>query len=260
MVYFYNNILFKLYKKVEIIAVPNIWTYLNGLSAMTVCFIGYLIGFVALIRRFRKKNKVLTNLSIFGFSIGTFYLDITISFFTVLITGENLVDPLISGYIAFFGVMPTVIVGVRLSLKYFAPKMEKIILWFAILITPFYYIILFGIPLILGESNLILGGFVDEISLLVKHQARIFLWLFVSFLLLLSIGLLGGGFFNFSRKLEGTKRKRGFQISIGFVIFGIGNLIDMTLPASMETTIALVPTRIALAIAYWLIYKGFLSV
>ena len=244
----------------EIIAVPNLWTYLNGLSAIAVCFIGYLIGIVALIRYFRKKNKVLPYLSIFGFSIGTFYLDITISFFSVLLTGENIVDPLISGFIAFFAVMPTAITSIRLSLKYFAPKIEKPFLWIVILMTPFYYMILFGIPLIFGEINLVLGGFVDPISLLVKHEARIILWLLVSTLLILSIGLLGGGFFNFSRKLEGTKRKRILQISIGFMIFGVGNFIDMTLPAGELTTILLVPTRIALAIAYWLIYKGFLAV
>ena len=244
----------------EIIAVPNLWTYLNGLSAIAVCFIGYLIGIVALVRYFRKKNKVLPYLSIFGFSIGTFYLDITISFFSVLLTGENIVDPLISGFIAFFAVMPTAITGIHLSLKYFAPKMEKTILWIVILMTPFYYMLLFGIPLIFGESNLILGGFVDEISLLVKHEARILLWLIVSTLLIISIVLLGGGFFNFSRKLEGTKRKRSLQISIGFFIFGIGNMIDMTLPAGELTTILLVPTRIALAIAYWLIFRGFLAV
>jgi hypothetical protein len=245
---------------VEIIAVPNAWTYLNGLSAIAVCFIGYLIGIVAFARRTHKKNKVLTNLSIFGFSIGTFYLDITISFFTVLIWGENLVDPLISGYIAFFAVMPTVIVGVRLSLKYFAPKIEKPLLIFGILLTPIYYVMLFGIPLIFGDTNLILGGYVDEISLLVKHEARIILWLLVSAFLMLSIGLLGGGFFKLSRSLEGPKRKRSLQISIGFIIFGIGNLIDMTLPAGELTTITLVPTRIALAVAYWLIFRGFLAV
>jgi len=245
---------------VEIIVLPNIWTYLNGLSAIAVWFIGYLIGIVALVRNKRKKNKVLTNLSIFGFSIGTFYLDITISFFTVFFMGENLVDPLISGYIAFFAVMPTVIVGVRLSLKYFAPKIEKPLIIFSILLTPIYYVMLFVLPLIFGDNNLILGGFVDEISYLVKHEARIILWLLVSSFLILSIGLLGGGFFKLSRTLEGTKRKRSLQISIGFIIFGIGNLIDMTLPASQLTTIALVPTRIALAIAYWLIFRGFLAV
>ena len=156
--------------------------------------------------------------------------------------------------------MPTAITGIHLSLKYFAPKMEKALLWIVILITPFYYMMLFGIPLIFGDNNLMLGGFVDEISLLVKHEARIILWLVVSTLLILSISLLGGGFFNFSRKLEGTKRKRSLQISIGFMIFGVGNFIDMTLPAGELTTILLVPTRIALAIAYWLIYKGFLAV
>ena len=244
----------------EIIAVPNPWTYLNGLSAIAVCFIGYLIGLVALVRYFRKKSKVLPYLSIFGFSIGTFYLDITISFFSVLLTGENLVDPLISGYIAFFAVMPTAITGIHMSLKYFAPKLEKILLWLVILMTPFYYMMLFGIPLIFGENNLMLGGYVDGISLLVKHEARIILWSIVSALLILSIGLLGGGFYNFSRKLEANKRKRSLQISIGFIIFGIGNMIDMTLPASELTTILLVPTRIALAIAYWLIFRGFLAV
>ena len=244
----------------KIIALPNIWTYLNGLSAIAVCFIGYLIGLVALIRNFRKKNKVLPYLAVFGFSIGTFYLDITISFFSVLFTGENQVDPLISGYIAFFAVMPTAITGLHLSLKYFAPKMEKPLLWVIILMTPFYYIMLFGFPLIFGETNLILGGYVDKISLLVKHEARIILWLIVTTLLILSITLLGGGFYNFSRKLEGNKKKRSLQISIGFIIFGIGNMIDMTLPASELTTIMLVPTRIALVIAYWLIFRGFLAV
>ena len=236
------------------------WTYLNGISAIAVWFIGYLIGFVALVRRTRKKNKVLTNLSIFGYSIGTFYLDITISFFTVLFWEENLVDPLISGFIAFFAVMPTVIVGIRLSLKYFAPKIEKPLLIFAILLTPVYYVMLFVVPLMFGETNLVLGGFVDSISLLVKHEARILLWLLVTTFLILTIGLLGGGFFKLSRSLEGTKRKRSLQISIGFIIFGIGNWIDMTLPASELTTILLVPTRFALVVAYWLIFRGFLAV
>ncbi len=244
----------------KIIALPNIWTYLNGLSAIAVWFIGYLIGIVALIRYFRKKNKVLPYLSIFGFSIGTFYLDITISFFTVIFTGDNQLDPLISGFIAFFAVMPTALSGIHLSLKYFAPKLEKKLLILVLLITPFYYMILFGGPLIFGDTNLVLGGFVDQTSLLVKHEARILLWLVISSLLILAIVLFGGGFYNFSRSFEGTKRKRTLEISIGFVIFGIGNFIDMTLPASIITTIALVPTRISLAIAYWLIYKGFLAV
>jgi len=238
--------------------VPNIWTFSNGLSASITCIVGYIVGIVALVRYIKYRRNALSYVCFIGFLMGTFYLDITISFITVLVWQENLIDPIISGWIAFTPAIFIIAVISRLATKIFLVKIEKLAIVLIIILIPFFLFILYWAPLYFGDPNLVLGGFIDTYSYLVKHQAGLILWIIISFFLLLNIIVVSGGFFKLAKKLTGEPRKRCILISIGFLIFSIGNFIDMTLPAVILTTIILIPTRISLAISYILIYQGFL--
>lgn len=238
--------------------VPNPWTYSNGLSASITCIVGYIVGIVALIRYIKYRRNALSYVSLIGFLMGTFYLDVTLSFITVLVWQENLIDPLISGWIAFTPAVFIIAVISRLATKIFLVKIEKVAIVLIIILVPFFLFILYWAPLYFGDTNLVLSGFVDPNSYIVKHQAGFLLWMIISFFLALNVIVVSGGFFNLARKLAGEPRKRCILIAIGFCIFSIGNFIDMTLPASILTTIILIPTRILLAISYILLYQGFL--
>ena len=105
------------------------------------------------------------------FLIGTFYLDVTLSFISVLLWQENLVDPLISGWIDFTPAIFIIAVISRLATKIFLVKIEKLAMALIIILVPFFLFILYWTPLYFGDTNLILTGFTDPNSYLVKHQA-----------------------------------------------------------------------------------------
>ncbi|MFX1276001.1 MAG: hypothetical protein ACFFBP_16145 [Promethearchaeota archaeon] len=240
---------------------PNIWTYLNGISASITCIMGYIVGLVALFRYLKQKRNALTYVIYIGFLMGTFYLDVTLSFFMVLVLRENYITPLISGWIAFTPAIFLIGVLSRLATKTFLVQIEKLAIALIIILVPIFLIVLYAVPIYFGDApNLILGGFEDEISHLVKHQAEPLLLSIISFFLVLNVYFFSGGFYKLSRNLEGEQRKRCLLLSWGFLIFSIGNFIDMSLPSEFRelTTIILLPTRIALAFSYILLYQGFL--
>ena len=239
---------------------PNIWTYANGITGSVVFIVGYIVGTVALFRYLKDRHgkRSLPYIIILGYCMGTFYLDITLSFLTVLFTHSNLVDPLVSGWIAFTPAAPIIIILVQLGTKLFLRKLRIIGIILLIIVIPSYLFILYWVPIYFGTPNLVLGGFVDSHSHLVKHQAGIITWIVISGFLLLCLVIFGGGFHLTAKTVEGDERKRCKLISWGFIIFSIANFIDMTLPAGFLTTIILIPTRISLAISYYLLYQGFL--
>lgn len=229
-------------------AQPTIITYVSGLSATGVVFVGYMIGIVALIKYFREKKKLLPYLSILGFCCGTFYLDIALSFFTILITGENQIPVIISGWIAFGTAPIAIFVMLYMSFDIFKPEWKKAVLIIIGISAVFYWILLFGFP------DFMLGGFVDEENLLVKHEAKLPLFIFAGIYTFGNLIISGGGFYRMSKHSEGQIRLRCRQLVIGFIIFSICNSLDMIVPVG----IILIPIRIGIAISYLFIYQGFL--
>ncbi|MFX1276000.1 MAG: hypothetical protein ACFFBP_16140 [Promethearchaeota archaeon] len=238
---------------------PNLWTYLNGMSATIACIVGYIIGFIALFRYLKEKRTALSYVSYIGFFMGTVYLDITLSFITVLVFHENLISPLISGWITFTPSIGLTAVLSRLATKTFLIRIEKLALILIIILVPLFLFLLYWIPLNFGDLNIVFGGGEDPNSFLIKPQAGIAFGTILTFFLILNIYVFSGGFYKLSRKLEGQERTRCLLLTWAFLIFSIGSIIEITIPAEfLFTNIILFPTRILLVICYFLFYQGFL--
>ena len=135
-----------------------------------------------------------------------------------------------------------------MSFDIFKPEWKKAVLIIIGISAVFYWILLFGFP------DFMLGGFVDEENLLVKHEAKLPLFIFAGIYTFGNLIISGGGFYRMSKHSEGQIRLRCRQLVIGFIIFSICNSLDMIVPVG----IILIPIRIGIAISYLFIYQGFL--
>ena len=134
---------------------PTIITYASGISAMMVVCVGFLITIVSLIKYTKERKPMLPILAIIGICFGMFYLDITLSFITIMITGENQIPVLVSGWIA-FGTGPIAMFCIMwITFEIFKPELKKKVLIIIGLSGIIYWILLFGFP------DLMIGGFVD---------------------------------------------------------------------------------------------------
>ena len=227
---------------------PTFITYTSGISAAAIVIVGYAAGIFALIKYFKEKKPLLPLLSVVAFCFGTFYLDVTLSFITILLTGKNQIPIMVSGWIAFSTAPISMIAIMWLSFDIFKPELRNRVCLVIGISAIVYWILLFGFP------DLMMGGFVDEEHLLVKHEAKLPLFIFIAIYMIINIVISAGGFLRIARRVEGKIKIRCIELVIGFLLFSISNAVDMLVPIG----IILVPTRIAVVISYLLIFHGFL--
>ena len=98
-------------------------SYLNGIFALFLFTWGFLNFLHFFYLYFKDKKKLRPIVGLMGFSLGSFYLGPTISFFSLLLTGNN-IHFLTYGYLS-YSLQPVVIIAAMfLGFDIFSPKKQ----------------------------------------------------------------------------------------------------------------------------------------
>lgn len=228
-----------------------ITTYINGISALVVLILGFILGFGVLFLYFRsgRQKRLMPYVSILGFSGGAFYLGPVVSFFNLLATGEN-IPAIVYGLLSYSHIPIVICASMYLGFELFKPEWRDRVLLVFVLSSIVYWIALLGFPSVMISGTIGQEGDLIDISL---HSVVIVLVVVYIFSTLI---MLGGGFYHLSKRLtdkEGKRRAR--ELYIGFILFSIGGILDTVI--SLEY---IVIARSIMGVAYFLINSGFIRV
>ncbi|GAB4317398.1 MAG: hypothetical protein Kow0069_20130 [Promethearchaeota archaeon] len=223
-------------------------TYMNGLSALAVMAFGYSTGVVFLAKYFRegRKKRLRPYVALTGFTGGSFYLGPVASFFHVLATGENL-DFITYGFLSYAHVPLAIVNAMYLGFELFHPAVRnRVVALFAASAIP-YWIALLGFPeAMVAPEDVRPGELVDV-------QLQSVVLVLVTFYVLSTLFVLGGGFNHLRKRLpEGVERKKAGHLALGWVLFAAGAILD-TVIATQFVVVA----RVVMAAGFYNISAGF---
>ena len=200
-------------------------TLLNGGSALVAVIFAFFSVILTLIWYKRTKNQTFITGIFMTLAIGFGWMGITISFLSILLTGSNL--PYYYLYIRFFSysTLPIGCVAIMsVGWDMFMPskKYKKTMLIIMIIISVFYYIVLYwDIYAVTEVSNTGGSELIDD--WLIPMTIPYFIFLGMTGV---TSGMLGILFFNFFKKTSGEIRKRAILVVFGAVFLGSAVLMD----------------------------------
>ncbi len=230
----------------------SILSYLNGISSLIALTMAYLLAFSFIIKYMRQKQNLLLSTAILCFSLGSFNLGTVISFFSLLITGNN-IDFILAGYLGMTCVPIAILNAMNLGFSIFKPESRKRVLIFFSITAIVYYIPIFFLPGQMFGGEIppeIIPGETELADFAIKS---IVLYLTV-FYVICVIVILGGGFLKLVRQLTGKERKKAWWLLNTFVLFAIAATLDVWIP-----TIIIVLPRVLMIISYYSLYRGLYS-
>ncbi len=224
----------------------EITSYLNGIFALFLFSWGFLnfLHFFSLY--FKDKKKLRPIVGLMGFSLGSFYLGPTISFFSLLFTGNN-IDYLTYGYLS-YSLQPIVIIAAMfLGFDIFNPKKKKLFVGIFALLGIIFWIALFGWPELMITETAHASGELLDISL--NHVVLVITIInFASLPVILSSG------FDKLRKnvTDPLLRNKLLYLTRGWIVFAVVGILD----ALIASKYTFVP-RFFMSAAYYNIFNGF---
>jgi hypothetical protein len=224
----------------------------NGITASGVFLFSCLFGLFFIYKSLKRKSRLLFMLGLVYFCAGLVYIGDTLDFITVLVTSENIANPMV--YIGLLNwmwfpgaVVPAMYIGAELIV----PKQKWIIiivyLVLGIVFEVFLFLdptaaITFDIPTDIPPTDLINDNLVFE-----SIPSLIALVFLLSILLFLGIGFLSKGI-----KSSGDIKKKFFSLSAGAFIYTIGAVFD----GLLEPGFYLIFVRAAMILSAFFFYYG----
>ncbi|MEX2682171.1 MAG: hypothetical protein Q6373_011255 [Candidatus Sigynarchaeota archaeon] len=226
---------------------PSIEAIANGVSATAIIITGYVIGIQLLLETRRTKSKLLGWQSLFAFSLGSFYLGTSVSFWMLVFVDHN-IQPLELGAILCYTVAPVGIATVMyIGFSMIKPRLARpVSIIYALTAIPFWINLWFDIPSL--SKEVVLTGPAELIDIELLSWANILTALYILSMIL----VLGTGFLILAKQTTGQIRKRAVYYAIGIIMFSIGGIIDSRLPLG----IWMVVVRLFMVLAYLVLYKA----
>ncbi len=224
----------------------DITSYINGVFAIFLFSWGFLnfVQFFSLY--FKDKKKLRPIVGIMGLSLGSFYLGPTISFFSLLFTGEN-IPYLLSGYLSYTMQPVVIIAAMLLGFDIFKPKKQNLIIGIFALLGIIFWIALYGWPELMIIEPAHETGELLDVSL--NHVVLIIT--IINFVSLPSI--LSSGFFKLRKNVsDPILRSKLLYLTRGWIVFAVVGILDAII-ASKYTFIP----RFFMSAAYFNIFNGF---
>ncbi len=226
--------------------VMEITSYINGIFAIFLFTWGFL-NFLHFFYLYFKDKKLLRPIvGLMGLSLGSLYLGTTISFFSLLFTGEN-IPHLTYGFLS-YTLQPIIIIAAMfLGFNIFNPKKQKLIVGIFALLGIIFWIALYGwSELMIIEATHGSGELLD-VSL--GHVVLVITIInFASLPVILS-----SGFFKLRKNVtDQMLRKKLLYLTRGWIVFAVVGILD-ALIASKYTFIP----RFFMSAAYYNIFNGF---
>jgi hypothetical protein len=223
-------------------------TYLNGITALLILGFAYFNGFRFLFLYWDQRKKLMPLISLLAFSMGSFYLGLTVSFSSLVLTGSN-IDGILFGFLAYIHSPISITIAIFLAYDIFKPHLRNRMVIIFIVIDLIWWISFFGFPNKMINVEPSEPGMLRDISL--KSVILVIAGIYI----LSAVGLLGGNFYLLRRQLKDRDQlghKKATYQAIGWVLFGIGALGDIFLVYYW----VIIP-RIIMFVAYYLIFQSF---
>lgn len=226
-----------------------------GISSILLLLLGYTYCVLFLVKYIYVKKILVPIVALVAFCSGSFYLGPTVSFLSLLFTGQNITANLY--YILSYVWLPIGTIGiVVMALNVFYPKYQKIAVIFYGIIAVIFWIFMFGFT----EQQRSVSQVEANELLDISHAS---VSLIITGLSLLSILFIdSGGFFFLSRKLSERSFpqkdiRKAQMISLGWFLFVASGVLDAVVPA--ESIGFIIFVRSLMIIAFNFIYLGFWS-
>jgi len=225
-------------------------TYLNGISATCVLLTGFYFGIRFIIHYNSLKKPLLPLVAGLGFGLAIFYLGPTTSFFSLLITGEN-INGVLYGYLSYFTMPLTLTLAMYLGFDIFKPAWKKGIMIIFSIFTVLWWMSFILFQELVFEFETPAEGALMYISFVIPIGLPM-----IGLAILSALLMLGGGFLSIARKIEDKKKRRkSLFLAFGWMLFAIAGILDTFLTGN------LIPfARLTMLIGYFLIFAGFTPV
>lgn len=223
-------------------------TLIIGFSATAIVVTGYITAIGCLKRNKGQATNLLAIAAIFLFSAGSFYLGTTVSFYKLLLTGENLSEPL-TGQLCYLWAPIGLSASTYVGFQIIKPKISKPLAAIYLLTGIIYWYGLFGIPEITITSEIPEGGLgLRDIQLLdfVKIMTSAYLIIFV----LTQVT----GYAWLAKNSSGLIKKKALYHIIGYILFVICGALDSLV--EFPSPIYILIVRLFMITAYIFLYKG----
>ena len=226
---------------------------LDGLTATGVIISSCVFGLLFFYRSIKLKAKLLTYAGLMTFFAGLLYLGPFSDFMSILLTGDNLENPVtigLYGRLSYMWVAPGLIFAMYIGAELIKPDKKWYIMSIYIVLGVLFELFLFldtmnSFTFILKNP----GEDLTDTSFVFGHPTFILIAIF-----LLSVLIFNGfGFLRKSFQSTGIIRRNFLFLSLGFLIFVIAGAGD----SLISPGVTLVFIRIAMVSSSWMLYIGF---
>ncbi|MHA1519352.1 MAG: hypothetical protein ACTSRK_04135 [Promethearchaeota archaeon] len=230
-------------------------TLVLGISSLVLLLLGYTYAVLFMVKYIYVKKILVPIVATVAFCTGSFYLGPSVSFLSLVFTGNNIAPA--TYYILSYVWLPIGTLSINLmALTVFKPSLRKAVVIIYGAISIVFWILMFGFT---DQQFTTEPVGADEL-LDVSHSGGALVIVAVTLLSVLVLD--AGGFFMLSRKLK--KRdfpkkdvQKAFMIGLGWLIFVIVGSIDSLVPP--QTVVLAIAIRVIMLLAFNLIYLGFWS-
>ncbi len=202
------------------------WTsWVNGISASAVWFAATILGILTFISyaRTRKPLKLAVGLLIISFSF--FYLGPFVDFWDLILFNAN-ITPELYALLSYTVGPVSVSAFMYLGFGAFNPKWKNKVVYIFLGTGIIYWIALYGwTSSMLEVDPLWVAGQMMDIAL--RSVAMLFILTYIVLILI----VLAGGFIRLYKRLEGEYKILARNFAIGFLSFGVGDIIDSAIPS-----------------------------
>lgn len=222
-------------------------TYLNGFSAIVCMSIGIIYGIYFIYLYMHMKKSSMSWIIITSFAAGFLYFGNVVSFFSLILTGNNLTATLY-GLFSYTSVAILAFTGIYTCISIPNAERKTLVLLLYGIIGVVYLISLYVFPNRMISGNNPAAGELLVISL--NSLASDILKIYTGTFFLLSFN-----FIWFSRKEESEKKKHMLMLGFGWFLLMIAYLLEIFFAESNYDLIVI--DRIVMAISFVLMFTGF---
>ena len=225
--------------------------WIDGITASGVLIFGFLFGFFFIYKSKKTTAKILIALGLATLFAGLVFLGVFLDFVIVLISGVNMDNSNgLVGILSYIWLAPAIITAIYIGSKLLVPKLKWVIISLFIVLSIFFYVIIFTDPFAAFNFDYpaIPGELLIDYNTIIMSTAGMLMALF----LLSTIVLLGFGFLIKSFQSTGVLRKKFLLLSLGAIFFCVFGLLEgLTAPGLMVIFV-----RIGYLASFWFMYYG----
>ncbi len=230
----------------------NVFSYLNGISALTVLVLGIITFIRVMIKYLHEGKKLLPYAGILGVVVGFFYFGPTITFLSLIFTQTNITNTTY-GLLSYSHVPFAIMDAMWLGFSIFNPDRRKLAVSLFAASGVVYYISLFGWTDMMFTYGLgyDLACVPPNCEMLDIQLASVIEFMVIGYIACVVI-ILAINFYKIRPKLTSDMRRWATYLTVGFSLFAIAGILDTVLSGEF-----IVLARVIMAFAVIYIYKGF---